>query len=65
MDEQMMREAVEAYLKGCRLRVSFTESHVYYEDSKLEITLENDFGETLVEATETFPSWERARRSDW
>lgn len=65
MDEQMLREAVAAYLQSCKLRVSFTESHVYYDDSKLEISLEDEDGKVLFEATETFPSWERARRSDW
>lgn len=65
MDEQMLREAVAAYLQSCKLRVDFTESHVYYESSKLEISLEDEDGKVLFEATETFPDWERARRSDW
>ncbi|QYW02562.1 hypothetical protein CPT_Marzo_020 [Stenotrophomonas phage Marzo] len=65
MNEQMLREALEAYLRGCRLRVHFHESHVYYEDSYLEVTLENDLGEVLVEGRETLPQWERSRRSDW
>ncbi|QFR57764.1 hypothetical protein CPT_Moby_016 [Stenotrophomonas phage Moby] len=65
MDEQMLREAVAAYLKECHLRVDFHESHVYYDDSYLEVTLESPEGEVLVEGKETLPQWERSKRSDW
>lgn len=65
MDEELVRAAVEAYLKTCRLRVNFHESHVYYDDSYLEVTLESPEGDVLVEAKETLPQWERASRSDW
>ena len=65
MMQNEVQRAVEAYLKSCHLKVDFYESHVYYEDSKLTVTLESPSGETLLEAQTTLPSWERSKRSDW